>query len=284
MDRDNINNFSQNIPLDGLSVIDNVKAPIDFLVNQPYIIDGLLIALVEYGESKLTINFKEYTTSKNTVLVIHNQSIIEILDLAENRKVKAFFISTDLLFEEHFFADYEVFSKLSKYSFFTVDDKTMEDLLHFYNFISNQQNNINMQFQAEINKYLTYAFCFRIKSIYKNLNIINTSIQKTRNEIIVDNFFILLFDHYIEERNISFYADKLCVSAKHLSFIVKKVLGKPCHHWINQMIIYQAKFKLKTSEISIKEISDQLNFITPSQFGRFFKQYTGLTPLQYRLM
>lgn len=284
MKKNNVDIFLQNEPRDGFLVMDNIKSPIDFGVNQPYIINGLLIALVEYGESKLTINFEEYQTCKNTVLVIHNHSIIEILELARDRRVKAFFMFENLFSDETFFKKNKVPAKFSKHFMFTVDDSSMRDLLYFYDFIINQQTNTNIQYQADMNKYLAFSFCLKVKSIYDNLNIINTNMQESRNKTIVDNFFLLVYKHCIEERKVSFYADKLCISPKYLSATVKKVLGQPCLHWINQMLISQAKFKLKTSETSVNEISDQLNFMSPSQFGRFFKQHTGLTPLQYRLM
>ena len=46
--------------------------------------------------------------------------------------------------------------------------------------------------------------------------------------------------------------------------------------------IKEIKFKLKHSDMSIKEIADFFNFPNPSFFGKFVKGHTGMTPLQYK--
>lgn len=278
-----MDSFVEKANLQDFSVLDNKKHPVSFKINCPYIIEGLLICLIEYGESRLTVNLKEYRTSRNTVLIITDKSIMEILELDKHRSVKGFYIPPDWLLEQNVFSDYEIFFKLTKNPFFSVDSATMKNLRAFYQFIEEMQVNHDEPFRDEINKYLFGAFSIKIKSIYHNLNVLDSVQQKTNNEIIVDNFYKLLFVHFIEERNISFYADKLCVTPKYLSSIVKKILGRPVYFWITQMLINHAKIKLKTSEMNVSEISDYLSFATPSLFCRFFKKNTGMTPLQYRL-
>ena len=49
-----------------------------------------------------------------------------------------------------------------------------------------------------------------------------------------------------------------------------------------QMVITEAKQLLEGSDLSIKEIANQLNFPTQSFFGKYFKQYVGISPKEYR--
>ena len=88
--------------------------------------------------------------------------------------------------------------------------------------------------------------------------------------------------HYKQDRSVSFYADKLCLTSKYLSTVIKEVTGRSVLAWINETVIAEAKILLKTSEMTVMQISEELNFPNPSFFGRFFKQYTGVTPLKYR--
>ena len=47
-------------------------------------------------------------------------------------------------------------------------------------------------------------------------------------------------------------------------------------------LVSEAKQLLEGSDLSIKEIANQLNFPTQSFFGKYFKQYVGISPKEYR--
>ena len=51
---------------------------------------------------------------------------------------------------------------------------------------------------------------------------------------------------------------------------------------ISRMVIMDAKSQLKSTNLSIQEISDSLNFANMSFFGKYFKRYVGMSPLDYR--
>ena len=57
----------------------------------------------------------------------------------------------------------------------------------------------------------------------------------------------------------SFYADKMFLTPKHLSTVVKEVSGKTAGEWIDSLVILEAKAMLKSSEQSIQEIADELH-------------------------
>ena len=81
-----------------------------------------------------------------------------------------------------------------------------------------------------------------------------------------------------------FYANRLGLSAKYLCMVVKEVTNIPPQNWINDVIIRSAKVMLSTSDMSINEITRQLNFPNPSFFCQYFKRSVGQTPLKYRKM
>jgi len=78
------------------------------------------------------------------------------------------------------------------------------------------------------------------------------------------------------------YADELNVSRKYLSEVIKKHSGKTASDWISEMVILEAKVLLQNKKMSINQISDLLHFSDQSVFGRFFKNYEGISPLEYR--
>lgn len=78
------------------------------------------------------------------------------------------------------------------------------------------------------------------------------------------------------------YADKMFLTPKHLSTVVKEVSGKTAGEWIDSLVILEAKAMLKSSEQSIQEIADELHFANQSFFGKYFKHHTGFSPKEYR--
>ncbi len=105
----------------------------------------------------------------------------------------------------------------------------------------------------------------------------------SRNEAIAKNFVELVHENYLEHRDLSFYSDKLCISTKYLSYIVSKVTGKKANAWIVDCVCSHAKRLLKTSNLTINQIADTLNYHSTSDFCRTFRRNTGMSPLQYRL-
>lgn len=105
-----------------------------------------------------------------------------------------------------------------------------------------------------------------------------------RKEEIFHDFLTLLEQYYMRERSISFYADRMCLTPKYLSTIIKEVSGKHGMQWIDEYVLLEAKALLRSSKLSVKQVSDQLNFPSQSMFGRFFKKMTGYSPKQYKLL
>ena len=84
------------------------------------------------------------------------------------------------------------------------------------------------------------------------------------------------------ERSLGFYADKLYMSPKYLSKMVKTVSGRSAHEWIDALVVGEAQNMLRYSDLPVKEIVTRLNFPNQTTFYRFFKIQTGQTPTEYR--
>ncbi|MBQ0043821.1 MAG: AraC family transcriptional regulator [Bacteroidales bacterium] len=103
-----------------------------------------------------------------------------------------------------------------------------------------------------------------------------------REHEISDKFITLVREHYIESRRVSFYAEKLNVSSKYLSVLVKKATGRHPTEWIDDYTIDEIKQRLATTDQPMQSISYDLGFSTPSHMTKFFHDKTGKTPKEYR--
>src|SRR5690606_34341115 len=108
------------------------------------------------------------------------------------------------------------------------------------------------------------------------------SSEADKNSHILAQFKTLLSEHFREERQVSFYADKMHLTPKYFSTVIKEVSGKTAGEWINDMLLLEAKVRLQNKGQSIAQIAYDLNFSDPSHFGKFFKKHIGVSPLEYR--
>ena len=99
---------------------------------------------------------------------------------------------------------------------------------------------------------------------------------------LLERFIALVTEYHNTERGVAFYADKLCLSPKYLSKLIKQASGRSAPAWIDSFVILQAKNLLKYSDKSVKQIVYDLHFPNQSVFYKFFKAHTGMTPSEYR--
>jgi AraC family transcriptional regulator of adaptative response / methylphosphotriester-DNA alkyltransferase methyltransferase len=93
-------------------------------------------------------------------------------------------------------------------------------------------------------------------------------------------------DDFLAERVEKMYelheiAALLCLHPGHLSKLIKLATGHHACHFYQQKIVLEAKKLLTSSKLPIGEIAHKLDYDV-SNFTKFFKRFTGLTPSAYR--
>ena len=111
---------------------------------------------------------------------------------------------------------------------------------------------------------------------------VGSNSRSSHKRLIFEQFIQLVSENYLHQRQVAFYSDKLCLSPKYLSKLVKEVSGKPAPEWIDSYVMLEAKHLLKYSHMPIKEIVYRLRFSNQTVFYKFFKAHTGMTPTDYR--
>jgi AraC-like DNA-binding protein len=106
----------------------------------------------------------------------------------------------------------------------------------------------------------------------------------THSEDTLRRFMALVSQYAARERNIPFYADKMCLAPHYLSTLIRKISGKTVMQWINQTAVKEIKVWLAYSDETAAQIAYRLNFPCPASLSKFFKRETGMTPGEYRLM
>ncbi|MBQ4386097.1 MAG: AraC family transcriptional regulator [Prevotella sp.] len=87
---------------------------------------------------------------------------------------------------------------------------------------------------------------------------------------------------YRINREIGYYADKLCVTSKYLSDVSKKVSGFPANYWINRYTALDISRQLRNRRRTLTELADYYGFSSPSYFTRYTQKYLGVKPTDFR--
>lgn len=128
---------------------------------------------------------------------------------------------------------------------------------------------------------LLQAMFFQIMSAYASQSPDDSQYNYARQEEIYLRFIKLVEKNYTQERNIGFYADKLCITPKYLSQLIFKASGIYAGDHIDNYVIAEAKMLIKSHKYTIAQVSDMLNFTSQAYFGRYFKKHTGFTPMEF---
>lgn len=107
-------------------------------------------------------------------------------------------------------------------------------------------------------------------------------VLRTNADVLSKQFMTLVREHFREERQLQFYADALCITPRYLSRVVKECTGSSAADWIERFVVLEASALLKSTTMTVQQISDELNFPSQTFFGKYFKRRVGMSPKEYR--
>lgn len=128
---------------------------------------------------------------------------------------------------------------------------------------------------------LIYILLLRIREIYRP-RVKEIKTNSSRQEQLANGFRLLVEQYFIEYRTVNDYAEKLYISAKHLSEVVRETFGRSPLQIIHDILLLEAKVQLRATDKSVSEIAYYLKFDDPSHFSHFVKKRTGLSPQDLR--
>lgn len=138
----------------------------------------------------------------------------------------------------------------------------------------------NHIYRQEILRMLYAVFLLDVQNVQQQA-ITRRQIPQRVEEIFI-GFIRLLPQHFAEHRDIAFYASRLNISQVYLSRVVRQVTGRTVIGYINQMLLMEASFLLRTTSMSITQIADRLHFSDSPSFSKFFSRLKGMSPRQFR--
>lgn len=238
------------------------------------------IIFVTNGSVKRTKALNEYTIKKNQIFFLPAYQITSMSGMFQN--AKGFFCHFDAAFINELANSLD---KLSEFNFLTFNANPVYTISKTdINFITSIFERLLLEYKKDDACNLKYIYSILLCLFYSLQTNANYQIvgQDSAANIITQNFNKLLLENISNEQGLLFYANNLSITVDYLNKCVKKVYGKTAKQYLDEMFLLEAKVLLKQSNLPIAQIANQFGKHNASDFSRFFKQKTGMTPLDYR--
>lgn len=249
--------------------------------NEPFRIDMTMAIIYEQGSADLKINMRDYHIEAPAVLLVLNDQIYQSAGHSEDLRSKVILMSRS--FSDSLFANsgeiLPLKSSIMKNPVMKIENE--ENVFgQFFQLLQNIAASPRQEFKIESAQHLTLSMFYGYSHMKHEVNEVKST--NSRQEEIFTKFTELLERHHKKEREIAFYADKMCMTSKHLSQVIKDYTGKTALGIIEEYVISEAKSMLLSTTMSIQQISDELNFPSQSVFGKYFKRVACISPSEYR--
>lgn len=264
------------------AIFDDVSdIPMDEYPNR---INAAVIAVCLSGSGTLGVNLKEYELNAGTLLMTLPEQIIQSLGTSDD--FSGIFVAVSPQFIDRTFTQMR---ELLSFMFYIKEhpciplSKAEQDcVIEYHSFLWKKVRMKDNVFRKEIAKGILSAMFYDLYSFCRKHMPVEDIRPKSRKEELFEKFMREVSVNYKIDRSVTFYANKLCLTPKHLSGVVKEVSGKTAGEWIDNFVILEARALLKSSEMSVQEIAEYLHFANQSFFGKYFKHYVGISPKEYR--
>ena len=254
----------------------------------PFRVDCYVAAYCVEGSVDCSVNLTDYHLTTGTLLLFTPGNIVRITEPEQTDHLRLTLICASTSFITGIGINpskflIEAMDVLRDPCIHLSTDET--EMLHKYVNLALDITKTNPQFIKESIGGLVSSVFYQFAGFLadsKRRQDLETPVRTSRQRQMLEQFIKLAINDHTREHLVGYYADKMCVTPKYLSKIVKEASGRSVPDWLNELLILDAKNMLRHSDMTIKEISARLNFPSQSFFFRFFKNHTGQTPTQYR--
>ncbi|MFP3592726.1 helix-turn-helix domain-containing protein [Chryseobacterium sp. SIMBA_038] len=244
-------------------------------IDEPHKHDFFIINLFEKGKGSHTIDFVEYQVENHQIHLVFPDQVHQWVIEKET-------VGYQLMISREWYESFLPALRFSaSYYFqhpaFTVSEEIYHLILHEFKTIQKELNEENTFWEViqKRSELIGLLVSKSVEGAFKDFEVYNSN-------PIISKFLNLIDIHFKTERSVSFYAEKLNISANYLNIVCKKNLNTSASSLIQDRILLEAKRLLKVSEMSVKDIVYDLGFYDHASFSKFFKAQTGMTPSQFK--
>ena len=234
-----------------------------------------------FNSGKIEVNYDSNTIEDpDSYLVFHSPNLI--YSFAHNNALEGYVVyfkpEAFAFFRPEFHRQFPLFDVLHT-NLFKFNRSAFNDLApHFETvFKAYDRSDKGQHIEARL-KLLGLLYHLEDFALERNKEIRPSTPQQT----LLRKYIQLIENHYIDKRTVEEYASLLSITANYLSQAVKEASGRNALSFITGRLATEAKSLIQYTDYEISEVAYRLNFSDPTNFGRFFKKQTDLSPSEFR--
>ncbi len=265
------------ITLENISANKNIYKPDP---SKPHQLKFYNLIFFTEGQGNHFVDFNWYPVQKDSIVYVTKDQI-NAFDCSSGMKGFCLIFTESFLVKTlaHLPKDF-VFQVFNQQLFSPVLHlKTYSDIFEYLLLFKNEFEQNKSSNKGSILSSLFVIILVKAQGIRKDHSQSYTDTSKTRLFI---NFITLLEGHFTQSRSALFYAEKLHLSYKHLNTICKDLINKTAKTVIDDFIVLQAKRSLINTHIKSTQLAYTLGFEDATNFTKYFRKNTGLTPKEFR--
>ena len=254
----------------------------------PWRFDGVTIVLMLNASGKVTINLETSELPKYSLMVIDESMPVNFhYDATTDMEAYLLFLSKEFLGSVNIDTN-AVGRHTYTHHNTPVLKLSADDTMLLQNYLGLLRDNANMpadsHFRVSIARNLIANIFYILLDIDQRSSQNEADIKAPRSRRInsVSDFMKLVREHHRKERSVGYYADRLFITPKYLSLVIKETTGRSAAQWIARYVIIEAKNMLRFYGKNIQQIAYDLNFPNQSSFGKYFKHCTGMSPSEFQ--
>lgn len=264
-----------------LVIIDDLREISNFANSK---ISFNIVAICTSGKMNLDVSGVPIQAHAQQILICQSHAMLSNYMVSPDFECKVIFIGDHLL-HSILQSQMQLWTKmLYKQRYCIVD--IPKGSSGFYNELRNRWLHDDTPFRREIIISLLRAslleLCEELLSQEQMRGTIEQSESSSRMESLFYRFLENIARRHIKKISVAEYADELCITPKYLSTICRTVSGKSPTEWISEYVVEDINHYLKSTDLTVKEISDELGFPNASFFGKYVREHFGMSPAQYR--
>lgn len=271
--------FLSSLENDGFEIItlDKLLGKYDLqnhYMTKPHRIKFYNILYFTSGDDYHYVDFKEYPVKKGSLIFLNKNQIHSFSKTANYKGYIILF--TDKFLSRNLINIQKVFYNILSKPY--ILDNCFEEFETIFKQLINEYEDTNNLFKEKIFVSLFNYLILKSEKLLSNKIIDN---QNEKYLTIFEEFTNQLHENYQVSRNVNFYAQKLDISPKHLNTLCRKFLNLSAKNTIDNFVVLEAKREL-ISNLPIKEISYKLGFIETTNFVKYFKKQTNISPSKFK--
>ena len=247
---------------------------------EPFKLDMLTAVVCLKGHARGSVNLEPIETKTNTFNVFLPGQIVTHDYQSDDFEAKYIIMSLNFIEQLGLKERFTIYNSQTQMLQSTLSDYELNGILTFYQLLKWNISNHTNNYLIETAKHMTLAFFYGFSHTFNHIQFVNTN--ASRPQQIANSFMSLVKKHFRKEHSLDFYASVLCVTPKYLTTTVKSETGVNAKKWISRYLILEAKALLKSTNLTIQQISEELGFVSQDIFGKYFKHHTGISAKEYR--